>query len=228
MFKRAILPTIIVILLSPVWVEANAFRKLSFSLSPAGFWALHGRYNNSYDLSDMMMQGAGLELSFRYNVNESFLIDVGYSYNWMYMKESRQPAAYDDNKPALVMPMYTLNGILFLASGGLKPYLTFGGGLCPWKFSTYVSGGETFSAPGNASEEFSKTSLVLNAGFGAELFLWPKLSVLAEASYLFIFTKDAEKFGTEIFGNQGMLGFSVGICYYFGRPGRSSDDTSHK
>ena len=227
MFKRTILPTLIVILLLPVWVEAGVFSKLSFSLSPAGFWALHGRYNNSYDLSDMMMQGAGFGLSLRYHINESFLLDAGYSFNWMYMKESMQPDAYDDNKPALVLPMYTLNSTLFLASGGLKPYLIFGGGLCPWKFSTYVSGGDTFSAPANADEDFSKTSLLLNAGFGAELFLWPKLSVFAEARYLFIFTEDEEKFGTEIFGNQGILGFSFGICYYFGRPGRSSDNTSY-
>jgi opacity protein-like surface antigen len=228
MLKRAILPTVIVILLSPVWIEAGVFSRLSFSLCPAGFWSLHGRYDGSYELRDMMIPGAGFGLNLRYEINNNILVDAGYSFNWMYMKESRQPAAYDDDKPAFVLPMYTLSGTFFLASGGLRPYLTFGGGVCSWKFSTYVAGGDTFSAPENASEEFSKTSLVLNAGLGAELFLWPKLSVLAEVKYLFLFTKDAEKFGTEIFGNQGVLGFTFGICYYFERPGRSSVKASNR
>jgi opacity protein-like surface antigen len=217
MFKRVIYLMIILTMFTP-WVNAaNFMSKFSISLKPGALWALTGSYNDTEKLRDMVLPGAGLGLSLRYEIFKKFFIEACYSYNWMFIREEKKPSAYDENTPAFILPMYTLNGTLFLASGSIIPYITLGGGLCPWRFSSEAWRGEIWLAPENADEDFSKTSLSLNAGLGIEVYLWPKISILCDAGYYYIFSKDETRFGTEAFTAQDFLGIRLGITFYFAR-----------
>src|SRR4030042_5047730 len=116
-------------------MEAGTLEKVSVRFDLGTLVSLHGRYSESYTLRDMLLPGAGLGLSLRYRVHPAFLIEAGYSYNWMFIKKNMRPAAYTADKPALVLPMYTLNGTVWMSqSESLRPYFTLGGGLCPWRF----------------------------------------------------------------------------------------------
>lgn len=224
MFKRIIYSIIIFVMLASGVSAANILSKFSISLKPGGLWALTGSYNDTEKLRDMVLPGVGLGLNLRYEIYKNFFIEVGYSYNWMFIKAEKKPSAYDEDTPAYILPMYTLNGTLYLASGSVVPYLTLGGGICPWRFSSEAIGGEPWSAPENADENFSKTSLSLNAGLGIEVYLWSKVSVLAETKYYYIFTKDEEKFGTGDFTAQDFLGIRLGITFHFGKEQLSKKD----
>lgn len=216
MIKRIIYMMIIFMILTPRESAANFWNKFSISLKPGGLWALTGNYNDTEKLRDMVLPGAGLGLTLRYEIYKNFFIEACYSHNWMFIEEDKKPSAYDEYTPAFVMPMYTLNGTLFLASGSVVPYLTLGGGISPWRFSSEAIGGEAWSAPENPDEDFSKTSLSLNIGLGVEVYLWSRVSVLGETKYYYIFAKDVEKFGTEDFTKQDFLGIRLGITFYFG------------
>jgi hypothetical protein len=126
------------------------------------------------------------------------------------------------SKPGLILPMYTLNGtVLMSQSGSLRPYLSLGGGLCPWRFVEELPRGNIWPAPLDEDETFSKNSLILNAGLGLELIPWSRVSFLVEAKYHYLFGKDQARFGTEGFGNQGFLGVRLGIVFFYG-PQKSS------
>ena len=214
MAKRAINLLIIFTMLTQSLSSAD----FSISLIPGGLWALNGNYNETEKLTDRVLSGAGLGLGLRYEISQNLTIEACYSYNWMFIKKEKRPDAYKDDKPALLIPMYTLNGTLFLTSSKtFDPFLTAGVGIFPWRFSSQVTGGELWTAPENPDEDFSKSSLGLNIGIGVEVFIWSKISLLAESKYYYIFTKDEEKFGTDGFTNQGFLGIQLGLTYHFGK-----------
>ena len=203
-------------------MEAGTLEKVSVRFDLGTLVSLHGRYSESYTLRDMLLPGAGLGLSLRYRVHPAFLIEAGYSYNWMFIKKNMRPAAYTADKPALVLPMYTLNGTVWMSqSESLRPYFTLGGGLCPWRFVEEPMRGDIWPAPLDEDETFSKNSLIFNAGLGLELIPWSRVSFLVEAKYHYLFAKDKARFGTEGFGNQGFLGVRLGIVFFFG-PQKSS------
>jgi hypothetical protein len=129
MFKRVIYLMIILTMFTPWLNAANFLNKFSISLKPGALWALTGGYNDTEKLRDMVLPGAGLGLTLRYEIYKNFFIEAGYSYNWMFIQEEKKPSAYDENTPALILPMYTLNGTLFLASGSTIPYITLGGSM---------------------------------------------------------------------------------------------------
>ena len=214
MVKRTINLLIIFALLAKSLSSAN----FSISLNPGGIWALNGYYNETEKLKDRVIPGAGLGLGLRYEITENFTVEACYSYNWMFIKKTKRPDAYKDDKPAFVIPMYTLNGTVFLStSKTMDPFLTAGVGIFPWSFSSQARGGELWSAPENPDEDFSKSSLGLNIGVGVEVYLWSKISLLIESKYYYIFAKDEEKFGTDTFTRQGLLGVRLGIAYHFGK-----------
>ena len=217
MFKRVTYLMFAFLMLTQGASAANYLSKFSLSLKPGGIYALSGNYNDTEKLRDMVLPGVGLGFTLKYKIYKNFFIETGYSLNWMFIEAGKKPSAYDTDVPAFVLPMYTLNGTLFLASGSVAPYLTLGGGLCPWRFSSYAMGGEFWPAPENPDENFSKTSLGLNAGLGVEVYLWSKLSVQVETKYYYIFARDPEKFGTAGFTKQDFLGISLGLTFYFGR-----------
>ncbi len=156
-------------------------------------------------------------LAFRYRILSNVLLEAGYSYNWMFIRKDQRPSGYADDKPALLLPFYTLNATLFLATkGAFQPYLTAGGGLCPWRFASQPFRGEIWSAPLDDSEDFAKASPVLSAGLGFELIPWSRISFVAEVKYLHLFAADAERFGESGFGGQGFLGVRLGLVYSFG------------
>jgi len=191
--------------------------RLSVRLDPGTLFSLHGRYSASYDLKEMVLAGAGLGISLRYRLHSAIFLEVGYSYNWMFIKKDMRPSAYLADKPALVLPMYTLNGtVLMSLSESLRPYFTLGGGLCPWRFASEAFRGDIWPAPLDSDDTFSKNSLILNAGLGLEIIPWSRVSFVVEAKYHLLFSKDGARFGTEGFNNQGFLGLRLGIVYSFG------------
>ncbi len=229
MSKRFIYFLMTFMIIAPGVGEAGFLNRFGLSLNPGTILALHGNYNDSNKLKDMVIPGAGLGLIIRYKIRQNLFLDAGYSYNWLFIKQEKRPSAYETDKPAFVLPMYTLNGTLFLVSGhSVEPYLSLGGGFYPWRFSSEAIRGEIWSAPENAEEQFSKSSLGLNGGLGVEVRLWSKLAVFAEATYLYLFAKDEGKFGTGDFGNQGFLGIRLGMTFYFGRKESLPDDEGQR
>jgi hypothetical protein len=114
--------------------------------------------------------------------------------------------------------MLTLDGIFFLVSGyRVEPYLTLGGVICPWQFSQGPLGGGSWPAPGRPDQGFSKTSLGLDVGLGAEAYLFSRFSAFAEVKYVYIFARDPVKFGTDDFTEQDFLRLTVGLLYSFGK-----------
>jgi hypothetical protein len=191
--------------------------QVSVRLDPGTLFSLHGRYSSSYKLKEMVLPGAGLGISLRYRVHSAILLEAGYSYNWMFIRKDMRPAAYLADKPALVLPMYTLNGtVLMSQSESLRPYFTLGGGLCPWRFASEAFRGDIWPALLDSDDTFSKNSLILNAGLGLEIIPWSRVSFVVEAKYHLLFSKDGARFGTEGFNNQGFLGLRLGIVYSFG------------
>jgi opacity protein-like surface antigen len=205
--------------------RAEYARHLSIGLHPGTLLSIHGAYSESETLRDTVIPGVGLGLVLRYRLGPHLSLDAGYGYNWMFLKAEKRPSGYADQKPALVLPMYTLGGTVFLASGGsVEPYLSLGIGLCPWRFSSQAFGGSYLAVPDNSDERFSKTSLDLNGGLGIEIKLWSRLSLSAEADYHMLFAKDAAKFGTNGFGRQGFLGIRAGLVFHFGGGGSAETE----
>jgi len=217
MFKRLFCLTMLVTVAAS-GLEATDFPdRLSVRLDPGTLFSLHGDYSESLKLKEMVLSGAGLGLSLRYRLHSVILLEAGYSYNWMFIQKDRRPSAYVADKPALVLPVYTLNGIVLMSqSESLRPYFTLGGGFCPWRFASEAIRGDIWPAPLDSDDTFSKNSLILNAGLGLEIIPWSRVSFVVEAKYHFLFSKDAERFGTEGFNNQGFLGVRLGIVYSFG------------
>jgi hypothetical protein len=197
--------------------HASFISKMAIGLNPAMLFSLKGNYRSDASLSKMVLPGPGLGLSLRYKLGKNIFLDGSFSYNWMYFRAETRPSKYADTKPAFVAPMYTLNGSFYpLADGMIKPYITIGGGICPWWFSSQPTGGELWKVPANSDETFTKLSRFIDGGLGIEVKLGSKISVLGEAKYYHIFAKDPAKFGADGFTDQDLLGIRLGISFYFG------------
>lgn len=197
--------------------SAEMGRRLSLSLQPGSLISLHGAYSSTATLRDTVIPGAGLGLVLGYHIGPHLRLDAGYGYNWLFFKAAQRPSGYKDEKPALVLPLYALNGTIVMGSGkGLQPFFTFGLGIAPWRVGSQAFGGSYLKAPENSDETFSKTSLALNGGMGIEFGIWSRLSASAEAGYLFVFANDGAKFGANGFGRQGFLSLRCGLVFHFG------------
>ncbi len=196
--------------------RAGFISKMGIGLNPAMLFSLRGNYNSHARLSKTVLPGPGLGLSLRYKLGKNIFLDGSFSYNWMYFRKETRPSNYADTKPAFVAPMYTLNGSFYPRPDGvIKPYITIGGGICPWWFSSQPTGGELWKVPTNSDETFTKVSRFIDGGLGIEVKLGSKISLLGEAKYYHIFAKDAAKFGADGFTDQNLLGISLGISFYF-------------
>ena len=209
--------TIIMMALAPGTATAGLLSRFGIGLNAGTLLSLRGNYIGSQTLKNTVLPGAGPGLSLRYRLNKNFFIDGSFSYNWMFFKANMRPADYASDKPAFVAPMYTLNGTFYPMSGHrIEPYLTVGGGICPWWFSSQATGGVLWLSPGNPDEAFTKVSKLIDGGLGIEVMIWSKLSILGEVKYYHIFAKDEYKFGKGYFGDQDLLGIRLGITFYFG------------
>ena len=210
---------IIALLLSVSAASASNFLgKLSLSLDAAGTLSLDGNYAQSLKLNDIVNFGPGFDLGLRYDISKNFVLEADYRYSWLPLKQDRRPYAFRDMSPAFVLSMFMLNGTLFLRSDyNIEPFFTLGCGLCPWRFSEDGPTGETWKAPYNTEQFFSKTSFGFNAGIGLEISIWSHVSATVGVRYYYVFTRDVEKFGTDNFGQQDFLGINIGISYRLGK-----------
>lgn len=214
-FQRLI---VLALLLAPGTSAAGVWTRLSFSVAPTTVLSLTGDYSGTATMKSMVIPGAGIGLALRYKFSNSLFLDAGYAYNWMFYRKDTRPDAYDSEKPAWVIPSYTLNATLFLINKRpFRPYITAGGGFCPWWFSSRVTGGTLFWFPGTDDVKFSKISWTANAGFGFEAAISSKAAVFAEAKYHAVFARDLSRFGTGSFTDQSLLTIRLGMTLYLGR-----------
>jgi hypothetical protein len=213
-----LLVTAAALLALPGIARATVWSRLSLSLVPGAMMSLKGSYNAVATMKSTFIPGAGLGLVLRYRMSRNFFIDAAYSYHWMFFRSETRPSDYSSEKPAWVLPSYSINGTFFILSGRpVRPYLTLGGGVCPWWVSSRITGGTLLWFPGTEDVKFSKISWSLNSGAGVELTLGSKAAVFGEARILRIFARDVTKFGTDSLTDQTLLGVRVGLTIYFGR-----------
>jgi len=197
---------------------SNFLGRLSLSLNAAGTLSLDGHYTQSKKLNDIVKFGPGFDLGLKYDISENFVLEADYRYTWLPLKEEERPFAYRHMNPAFVLPMFMLNGTFFLRSDyDIEPFFTLGCGLCPWRFSTDGPTGETWKAPYNTEQPFSKTSFGFNAGIGLEISIWSHISATVGVKYYYVFARDVEKFGTDNFTQQDFIGINLGISYRLGK-----------
>lgn len=193
-------------------------KRLSIRFAPGGIMALGGSYRDTQKLSQVVNAGAGLGVGLRYQMSENIFLDLGYDFCWLSVKGDYKPFAYKEKSPALNLQMLTVNGVFFLTSGyRLEPYLTLGAGLCPWEFSQVPIWGSPWPAPAQPEESFSNLSLALSCGLGVESYLFSRFAVFVEIKYLYLFSRDPEKFGTDDFNQQDFLQATIGLTYHFSR-----------
>ncbi len=192
--------------------------RLGFRVSPGGLLSLGGFYSDTQHLRTVLHPGAGLGAGLRVRLGENFQLDLGYDFAWLSVKKDARPFAYKETHPAFNMQAVTLSGILSLASGyRVEPYLALGAGFYPWRFSGKPLWGEAWSAPGRSDTTFSGLSPGLDFGVGLESFLSSRLSAFIEARYVYVFTRNPAKFGTDDFTQQDFVRANVGLTFRLGR-----------
>src|SRR4030042_2216014 len=163
--KRGIVMMAAVPVLVSGLAASDLGKRLSLRFAPGGIMALGGHYSDTEKLSGVVNLGAGLGLGLRYQMNENFILELGYDFCWIPVKGDNKPFAYKAQHPALNLQMLTANGIFFLMSGyRLEPYLTLGAGLYPWEVSQVPIWGSPWPAPAKPKESFSNPSLAFNIG----------------------------------------------------------------
>jgi opacity protein-like surface antigen len=216
--KRILTLAVAVPLLVSGILAGDIGQKLSLRFSPGGIIALGGNYTDTLKLGKVVNPGAGLSLGLRYQMSENVLLDFCYDFYWLSVKKDQRPFAYKEMQPALNVQWITVNGVFFLSSGyKIEPYLTLGAGLCPWKFSQGPIWGASWPAPSRSDESFCDTSLGLTFGFGIDSYLFSRFTIFAEIKYLYLFSRDLVKFGTDDFTQQDFLSLSIGLTYRFGQ-----------
>jgi opacity protein-like surface antigen len=192
--------------------------KFSLRLNPGGMLAISGRYNDTSKLKDIVSLGPGLGAGLRYEVSPNFYLDAGYAYTVLPVKTGQKPFDFRHTTSYFGLSAMTLNALFFLKSGfQIEPYLTLGGGIYPWKFREKIFDGKLWNAPGKPQNRFSDSSIGLNVGLGVEVFVWVHFSVITEFRYLYLFSRNPAKFGTDDFTQQDFLGASIGIIYYLNK-----------
>jgi len=216
---RKFLTTLIILILIGTATElrsAGLFNRTNIRLFPGAYFALDGHFNDSYKLRKILNLGLNAGLALRFGLTSNTFIEFSLSESWFSIKEAYRPFSYKENNPALIMPMYFVNWILFYKSNYIaEPYLTFGAGISPWKFTRDGFFGRPWKAPANSEENFSDTSFGLNAGLGVEVFIFQRISFFTEVKYYYFFMRNVPKFGTDDFNQQDFLGINLGVIFHF-------------
>lgn len=222
MRHRHTLLLLILAALAPASASAGVWNRLALSLNPGSLLSLRGNYSSTQTLKQAFLPGAGMGLGLRYKITNALFVDAGFSYNWMYMRQGMRPSDHYGNdfttdKDAFVAPLYSLNLTLHpLPHSRISPYITAGGGVCPWWFSTSAFGGDLWLAPAQKSDNFTMVSDMANAGLGLELITGPRISIVTEVRYYHVFARNDYRFGKGGFANQDLLGIRLGITWYWG------------
>jgi opacity protein-like surface antigen len=216
---RKFLCTLIIVILIGAATELRSdgfFDRTNIRLFPGAYFALDGHYNDAYKLRKVLNLGVNGGLGIRFGLTNNTFLELSASETWLPVKKEFRPFSYKEKHPALIMPMYFLNWVFYYKSNyAAEPYLTFGAGISPWKFTRGGLFSRPWKAPANSEENFSDTSFGLNVGLGLEVFLFQKISVFTEAKYYYFFTRNVPKFGTDDFNQQDFLGINLGVIFYF-------------
>jgi opacity protein-like surface antigen len=197
---------------------AGFLDRWSLRLSPGGIMPLGGQYDDVTKLGKVVSIGAGLAGGLRYRVNDYVYVGADYGLTWMRVKKDYEPFDYKEMGPALNVMMLTVNTTFVLSTGfGINPYVTFGAGLYPWKFSQKPLWGAPWPAPADPTKTFAMSSFGFNTGLGAEKHVSSRLSVFVEVMYHYIFSRNPAKFGTDDFNQQDFLGLNVGLSFALGK-----------
>ena len=211
--------TFIILILIITATESRAtgfFNRTNIRLSPGAYFALGGQYNDVNKLRKILNLGVNGGIALRFGLTNNTFLEFSASETWFSVKKEYRPFSYKENNPALIMPMYFLNWVLYYKSNYVaEPYLTFGAGISPWKFTRDGLFSRPWKAPANSEENFSDISFGLNVGLGLEVFLFQKISVFTEAKYYYFFMRNVSKFGTDDFNQQDFLGVNLGVIFYF-------------
>jgi opacity protein-like surface antigen len=218
--KNRKLAVLAAVLLTVSTAGASDFAdRFSLRISPGGVMPIGGQFTDTIKLNKAVGIGASLSAGLRYKLNDYFYLDAAYTFGWMGVKDDYQPTAYrvEGETPAFHLGMITLNGTVFLSTGyAFAPYVTFGAGMYPWRFSQTAFGSGTWPAPGKPENEFASTDFGLNGGLGVETYLFSKFMIFAELKYHYVFSRHPARFGTDDFNQQDFLCLNIGLVYHFG------------
>ena len=149
--------------------SAGIFNRTNIRISPGVSFPLGGHYNDSKKLRQILNLGVNAGLGLRFGLTNNTFLEFSFSETWFSLKQEYRPFSYKERAPALVMPMYFINWVLFHKSNyAAEPYFIFGAGISPWKFTRSGLFGKSWTAPANSEEKFSDISFGLNAGLGVE------------------------------------------------------------
>lgn len=215
--RKLQLSAALLVLVSGV-AAAGPLDRWSFRLSPGGVMALGGQFNDTTKLRKAVNLGASLAGGLRYRVSDYFYLGVDYGLSWMRSKPEYRPFEYREMGPAFNVMMLSLNTTFVLSTGfGINPYVTFGAGVYPWRFSQKPIWGAPWPAPADPTKTFSMTSLGLSSGLGLEKHITSRLAIFIELMYRYIFSRNPGKFGTDDFNQQDFLGLNLGLSFEFGK-----------
>lgn len=216
--RRALPALAAAALLAPGARAEGLLDRLSLRLSPGGVLSLGGYYGDTKHLRTILHPGAGLGAGLRCRFGEFFSLDLGYDFAWLAVKKADRPFAFKETHPAFNLQAVTLSGILSLASGyRIEPYLSLGAGLYPWRFSASPLWGEAWPAPVRSDTTFAGLSPGIEAGFGLEAVVSSRLSAFVEARYVYVFTRDPDRFGTDDFTEQDFVRANIGVIFRLGK-----------
>jgi len=200
---------------TPLGLEPNT---LSVSPSGGAFIPAVGKYDAALDINDLLETGPTFGVSIKYTLSPMWSLRGTYDFAYNNFESTYRPTG---KKPAFVAPMITsdmiLNfGSLVTCNDIVKPYCFAGAGIYLWKLS---EDGTCGPGKGNAmtsvkGKEWEASSVGVHTGIGAEVYVSPVLALFAEGQYRFMFSKNADDFGSD-FGNVGFAKIGGGLTYYF-------------
>ena len=197
---------------------ADPVGRLSVRVGGGILFNLGGRYSDYFKFKDIIDLGGGLNVGLRYEVHRNVYLEAAYGYAVLGIKQQARPFDFRHGNSYFGMSAATLGASLYLKSGyPIEPYLTFGGGLHPFFFRSGMFGGDVWPAPAKPQTSLHDTTPGVNIGLGAEANVKLNLTATLEVRYIYLFSRNPERFGTDDFTQMDFLGISVGVIYYFRR-----------
>lgn len=220
MLKNGFVAALILAFLMAFTAVANADEwttsRMRLNIWGNGSTVVGGSFTPALQTSDVVGSGPSFAISWQYNPFHSLGFEIGYQLSWMdFEKEFRTE---EGKTPAFVVHQITLAGKynfgdLISPDARIRPFISAGIGMYPFRFTEDGLGGDTQVLPNG--NKFEKTSFGLNTGAGIEIRALNRLSIIGGVRYHYLFAKDDDKFGADSgFKNQGLLNYGIGLSYH--------------